>query len=427
MVLDVNDHAPKFPAKTASVNVIENSAPGITLKRFVAVDEDEMNPPGMVLEHGKPVRSNYGKVIYSIVKGNKDLFKINENNGDLILLQPLDFESSEVWELIINAKDGAKNNARTTNCTVRVNVIDANDNPPMFVNPSRNDTRVYATTIKDQLIIKLKAKDSDRGENSKLLYEITAEDGIKVIPNKPYKSIFLLHPTHGDLRLNFSNPNISQTLGPHKLVIMVTDSGSYPLTKSVRLTVDVTDQHVADPVAFGEIDVKIIAMIIIISLVFIALMIVVACALLKCQKREKNARTYNCRNAESKASKVWITTEIDDNVYNANIATTDRWPQGGADKLRVSSRANSRHDNNRNEYSMGHETQQRSTPKQTAINQASLSTFSYDGRKIDGSLGVPAITPSTVDRDSGRGDSDPEMTHDHIESKSKFKIMFKKS
>lgn len=66
-------------------------------------------------------------VMYSLLSAT-EMFKIEANSGDIILIAELDREDRDSFELLVQASDGTK----STNATVSITVTDINDNTPMF-------------------------------------------------------------------------------------------------------------------------------------------------------------------------------------------------------------------------------------------------------------------------------------------------------
>lgn len=88
-ILDVNDNAPTFDKRIYSLDVKENSLPGSKIGRVQAFDADI----------GDNARLTYS-LNPEVVK-----FEINKDNGDLILVSPIDFESTSQYTFDVKVKD----------------------------------------------------------------------------------------------------------------------------------------------------------------------------------------------------------------------------------------------------------------------------------------------------------------------------------
>ena len=105
---NTHNHPPKFDRFSYYVNVDENVT-GIPLLQVLALDPD----PGKA-----------GKVIYRIVKSSHpNAFRIDQNTGRITLESALDYEISKHHEIIVEARDEAKEPQFTTT-VVQVHVND---------------------------------------------------------------------------------------------------------------------------------------------------------------------------------------------------------------------------------------------------------------------------------------------------------------
>ncbi|XP_041059718.1 cadherin-like protein 26 isoform X1 [Carcharodon carcharias] len=121
MVIDINDNAPEFKQEIYKVDVKENTHPGEEIFRIEAIDPDD-------------VRRGNGKVSYSIVSQSpsipSNVFKINSEDGSILLQKCLDYDTIKSYSLIIKARDNGLN-VLSSNAEVQINVIDSNTHPPI--------------------------------------------------------------------------------------------------------------------------------------------------------------------------------------------------------------------------------------------------------------------------------------------------------
>uniref|UniRef100_A0A3B3CAB6 Cadherin domain-containing protein n=1 Tax=Oryzias melastigma TaxID=30732 RepID=A0A3B3CAB6_ORYME len=116
---------------------------------------------------------NNAKVHYSIISGNvKGQFYIHSPTGVIDVINPLDFEVTRDYNLRIKAQDGGRPPLINSTGMVVVQVVDVNDNAPMFVS-----TPFQATVLENVAIgysvIHIQAIDGDSGENARLAYRLT--------------------------------------------------------------------------------------------------------------------------------------------------------------------------------------------------------------------------------------------------------------
>ncbi|KAG8511218.1 Protocadherin Fat 4 [Galemys pyrenaicus] len=159
-VTEENLHAPEFPQSHVSATVPESHSVGATVRVVSARDPDAaMN----------------GLIRYAIAAGNElGLFAINASSGLLTLAGALDYERCRRHELTVSATDGGWV-ARTGYCTVTVDVLDVNDNSPVFTaaeySPSVQENAPSGTTV-----LQLRATDADSGPHAVTAYALQASD-----------------------------------------------------------------------------------------------------------------------------------------------------------------------------------------------------------------------------------------------------------
>ncbi|XP_034019490.1 cadherin EGF LAG seven-pass G-type receptor 1 isoform X2 [Thalassophryne amazonica] len=157
-VEDENDNYPQFSEKKYVVQIPENVAVNTKVIQVEATDKDE---------------GNNAKVQYSIISGNvRGQFYIHSPTGVIDVINPLDYEMIREYNLRIKAQDGGRPPLINGTGLVVVQVVDVNDNTPMFVS-----TPFQATVLENVAIgysvIHIQAIDSDSGENALLEYRLT--------------------------------------------------------------------------------------------------------------------------------------------------------------------------------------------------------------------------------------------------------------
>uniref|UniRef100_A0A6Q2Z0R2 Cadherin EGF LAG seven-pass G-type receptor 1a n=1 Tax=Esox lucius TaxID=8010 RepID=A0A6Q2Z0R2_ESOLU len=157
-VEDENDNYPQFSEKRYVVQVLESVAVNTKVAQVKATDQDE---------------GNNAKVHYSLISGNvKGQFYIHSPTGVIDLINPLDYEMIREYTLRVKAQDGGRPPLINGTGMVVVQVVDVNDNAPMFVS-----TPFQATVLENVAIgysvIHIQAIDADSGDNSHLEYRLT--------------------------------------------------------------------------------------------------------------------------------------------------------------------------------------------------------------------------------------------------------------
>ncbi|XP_061163889.1 protocadherin Fat 4-like [Saccostrea echinata] len=153
-----NNYTPVFSMTGFSYSIREDAAIGQSVARVTATDQDGSGPNG--------------KVSYYIMDGNSEgLFQINSENGVISVAQALDYETLDIHLLNISARDSGLHYREAT-AILTVQLIDVNDNPPLFPQ-SHYDGYIPENSRSDTSIIKIQAKDRDKGENAKIEYYIS--------------------------------------------------------------------------------------------------------------------------------------------------------------------------------------------------------------------------------------------------------------
>uniref|UniRef100_W5KPZ0 Cadherin EGF LAG seven-pass G-type receptor 1 n=1 Tax=Astyanax mexicanus TaxID=7994 RepID=W5KPZ0_ASTMX len=155
---DENDNYPQFSQKRYVVQVLENVAVNSEVAQVKATDKDN---------------GVNAKVHYSIISGNvKGQFYIHSPTGVIDVINPLDYEMIREYNLRIKAQDGGRPPLINGTGMVVVQVVDVNDNAPMFVS-----TPFQASVLENvpvgHSVIHIQAIDADSGDNALLEYRLT--------------------------------------------------------------------------------------------------------------------------------------------------------------------------------------------------------------------------------------------------------------
>ncbi|KNC25725.1 putative Fat-like cadherin-related tumor suppressor [Lucilia cuprina] len=149
-VLDINDNLPQFTQNLYRIRVAENTKKGQIICQITATDEDsEQN----------------GIVMYHIERGDRlNQFSIDEYMGEIYINNDIDRETISSYTLEIRACD----NGIPQLCSyvqVLIDVLDINDNPPLFKNSN------YSIVLQENkplgfIIITFELSDADDFPNS---------------------------------------------------------------------------------------------------------------------------------------------------------------------------------------------------------------------------------------------------------------------
>ncbi|KAF6771049.1 hypothetical protein AHF37_10575 [Paragonimus kellicotti] len=178
---------------------------------------------------------------------------------EIQLDRSLDREVKSVYDLYLVAEDAGQP-ALSTTLLIRVNVEDANDNPPRFTNSSSFDAVI---TVPENIAVgstihQFSFYDDDKGPNADVLLSIDWSASFPTLNQSTIKRLsskYSLNPKSGDLRvvqpLDYEN-DLERRL---VLVVRAIDQGSPKLTASTSVTISVTDVNDNSPqVEILEVD-----------------------------------------------------------------------------------------------------------------------------------------------------------------------------
>ncbi|XP_045650413.1 protocadherin beta-10-like [Ursus americanus] len=223
VILDINDNAPQFSQTIYETQAPENSPVGSLIAKVSAGDVDS----GVNAD-----------ISYSLFDASEDIrttFQINPFSGDIVLIVLLDYELVKSYKINVQAMDGG---GLTATCTVLVEVLDINDNPPELIISSLSN--YVAENSPETVLAVFRIKDRDSGENGKMLCYI--QDNLPFLLKPSVENFYILMTEGGLDRENQAEYNIT---------ITVTDLGTPRLKTQHNLTVTVSDVNDNAP-AFSQ-------------------------------------------------------------------------------------------------------------------------------------------------------------------------------
>lgn len=159
-MLDVNDNQPYFISAQFELKIPESVAPGTVIYNLIAIDPD--------LNSSQPINAG---LQYRILSGNVGhKFVLHSQRGELSTNALLDREMQSVYHLLVEVSDSFY----VSTCNVTVELIDINDNAPIF------DKSDYYAILDDASygwlpVVTVRAIDSD---GDKLLYSIDTSSNL---------------------------------------------------------------------------------------------------------------------------------------------------------------------------------------------------------------------------------------------------------
>ncbi|XP_041838939.1 protocadherin-23 [Melanotaenia boesemani] len=176
-VVDVNDNSPTIPSKEPVV-IAENLPAGYVVTEVIANDVDLSST-----------------IIYSFSDNSTTSvpFAIDPYTGVITLTRALDYEVETEYTLTVWASDSL----HQTSGEVKVQVLDINDNAPVFTQDSYQ-VELSELISEDTLVLTVSASDRDDGFNGNISYRLLTSplqgfyiqpDTGSVFTNKPLKAI----------------------------------------------------------------------------------------------------------------------------------------------------------------------------------------------------------------------------------------------
>ncbi|XP_075066057.1 protocadherin gamma-C5-like isoform X7 [Mixophyes fleayi] len=227
-ILDINDNSPTFLSNNRTIQITEVfTNPGAHF--FLEIAEDlDVGVNGV-----SQYTLNKNSYFSLSVKNRKDGTLVPQ----LILEKTLDREEKKEHSLILTATDGGEP-ARSGSCHITINVLDINDNPPVF------DQSVYKIGIKENLplktvLLRLNATDLDDGANGEIQY---------FFDDYTYKSarkLFALNEDSGEI---YSNGIVDfEELHIYELSIKAVDKGIPNLEGNCLVHIEIEDVNDNSP------------------------------------------------------------------------------------------------------------------------------------------------------------------------------------
>ncbi|NXI82533.1 PCDG7 protein, partial [Rhipidura dahli] len=220
-IIDINDNAPSFRQAEKDLRLIETTAPGARFPLAEAHDPDS----------GRNSLQSYelsGDEHFSLaVQAGPG----GDQRPELVLAKALDREEAAFHDLVLRAMDGG-DPARTGTARIRVTVLDANDNAPVF-SQAEYTVRVPEDVPVGSTLVTVTATDADEGLNGQVKYSLhkISDQG---------SELFYLDSETGEITLK-ENLDFEE-ISSHELEVQAHDGGELFDTAKVEISVrDVND------------------------------------------------------------------------------------------------------------------------------------------------------------------------------------------
>ncbi|XP_022237895.1 protein dachsous-like [Limulus polyphemus] len=223
-IQDVNDNQPIFNQSRYFATVAENATLGTSVLRVFATDTDS---------------GENGRTTYSINRRQSDrenIFVIDPKTGVISVNKPLDFESRDVHELVVVARDNGAQPLETT-AFVSIRITDVNDNQPtinlIFLSDDASP-KISEDAKPGEFVARISVNDPDSKEEYANVnvtlqggdghFGLTTQDNIIYL-------VIVSYPLDREVRPNYT------------MVVSATDQGNPPLNASRTFELAVTDTN----------------------------------------------------------------------------------------------------------------------------------------------------------------------------------------
>ncbi|KAM6055269.1 protocadherin gamma-A10-like isoform 1-T1 [Theristicus caerulescens] len=220
-ITDINDNAPSFREAEKNLRLSETTAPGW---RFPLAEAHDPDVGSNSLRRYELSGDEHFSLAVQAGPGG-------EERPELVLAKALDREEASFHELVLRASDGGEP-ARTGTARIRVAVLDANDNAPVF------DQAEYAVRVPEDVpvgsvLVTLTATDADEGMNGHVKYSFH-----KITD----RSLELFHLDSETGEISLKDALDFEEISSHELEVEARDGGGLSDTAKVAITVtDVND------------------------------------------------------------------------------------------------------------------------------------------------------------------------------------------
>ncbi|XP_069045127.1 cadherin-23 [Lepisosteus oculatus] len=224
-LINENDNRPIFSKALYNISLTENTSVGSSVLQVLATDNDF---------------GTFGSVRY-FFSDEPDQFTVDQDTGWVTLSGRLDFELTRRYTLTVIARDGG---GEETTGRVRINVLDVNDNAPIF------QKEAYLGSLREnepavQQVARIRATDEDSPPNNVISYSI--------ISASAFPNYFDISIIEGYGVISVTRP-LDYELVPGGfiyLMVMAKDAGAPPLNSTVPVTIELFDEN-DNPPTFSQ-------------------------------------------------------------------------------------------------------------------------------------------------------------------------------
>ncbi|XP_035377205.1 protocadherin alpha-8-like isoform X7 [Electrophorus electricus] len=225
-VEDVNDNPPEIDVTSLTGRIPEDAPPGTVVALMGVTDLDS----GV---NGQTICSLPKNIPFELIQSS------DSNFYSLVNKENVDKESKPFYDIPVTAKDLGTPPLSSTKI-LRVEVIDINDNSPMFTQ-SPYTFYIGENNKAGVSVFAVNAADLDEGENARVSYSID-----RVNSEKSVVSFLNINEVNGTVTALRSFD--FESMKTFQFHVLATDSGTPPLSSNVTVNVYILDQNDNVPV-----------------------------------------------------------------------------------------------------------------------------------------------------------------------------------
>ena len=221
LILAKSDKPPEFANGSYVFTVSESATSGHQIGRVRTITKST---------------SDVKKIDFELVSGDKATFSVDKNSGAVKLLKKVDYEQIQTFVLSVKAKY-ARLPSLSSVVSVIVNVLDVNDNAPVF------SRKMYTTSVDENVrtgsfVLQVFAEDADKGDNSRVKYRLV-NSGFT-----PFK----IDKSTGLISVDGTKPLDREERDHYEFKVRAYDLGTPPLFTDATVNVSIADLNDNSPV-----------------------------------------------------------------------------------------------------------------------------------------------------------------------------------
>ncbi|XP_072001815.1 protocadherin gamma-B5-like isoform X47 [Engystomops pustulosus] len=220
-VQDANDNYPVFSKKMYKINLEENLPVGYVALHLNASDKDE----------GSNAEISYS--FSHIPESAREIFSINPQTGVIKTIGKLDYETTQIYEMTVEAADGG---GLVAKCSVLIQIEDVNDNAPEITIASLS-IPIPEDSAPGTLVALIHGKDLDSGKYGEVNCHVTDIRAMKLVPS-----------SNNYYKLVTAGPLDREETSAYNITVIADDEGSPPMITEKTLHITVSDVNDNSPV-----------------------------------------------------------------------------------------------------------------------------------------------------------------------------------